>query len=53
MLTNKNTIHFLNNSNYNSNFKSYSFFNNYRNILLNNNNNLNNNNFCIDNGRNS
>ena len=47
MLTNKNTIHFLSNSDFNKTYKFYSFFDVYRNILFN--NNINKNYFCIDN----
>jgi hypothetical protein len=48
MLTNKNSIHFLTNSTYNTEYKFYKFFDIYVNILKN--NNLDINNFCVDNG---
>ena len=48
MLTNKNSIHFLTNSTYNTEYKFYKFFDIYINILKN--NNLDINNFCVDNG---
>ena len=45
---NKNTVHFLKNSNYNRNFKIHTYFNEYCDFLSNNNHKSNN--FVIDNG---
>lgn len=48
MITNKNTIHFLNNSNYQKNYKFNQYLTVYKNIL--NTNSINDDFFCIDNG---
>lgn len=48
MLTNKNTIHFLNNSEYKKELNFYKYFEEYRYTLLN--NNIESDLFCIDNG---
>ena len=46
MLTNKNTIHFLNKAEYKKNYNFYKFFEKYKKIIKD----KNLNNFCIDNG---
>jgi len=48
MLTNKNTIHFLNNAEYEKNYNFYKFFERYKKIMID--KYFNNMNFCIDNG---
>ena len=48
ILTNKNTIHFLNNAIYEKNYNFYKFFDKYKKIMVD--KNLSNTNFCIDNG---